>query len=199
MGTHKKNQQTVEAVREVARETGLARKWKQLANVLNDRGIKTVNDRTWTEDSLRHFCSRHADIFDDPQSLPQEPSVRQLSLEEAQSCSDLEASLDVTHRGTPPTGLDEGTVNELLSMLAWWRAQKDQPSLTSVPIQERPTFKRGADTITKTIRIGKALFQDAQRLAKKQRALTGGTFSGLVELLLWERLGCDNKYLRKEE
>jgi hypothetical protein len=32
-------------------------------------------------------------------------------------------------------------------------------------------------------------------LAEKQRAVTGGSFSGLVELLLWRYLGSDPKYL----
>ena len=79
------------------------------------------------------------------------------------------------------------------------RQRKDQLLSSATPIQERPAFKRGPDTTTKTIRISEELFQDAERLARRQRALTGGTFSGLVELLLWQHLGCDDKYIRKAE
>ena len=64
-------------------------------------------------------------------------------------------------------------------------------------LTERPRFKRAA-TITKTIRLSETLVEDAQGLCEKQRAVTGGSFSGLVELLLWRYLGSDPKYLQEE-
>jgi hypothetical protein len=94
---------------------------------------------------------------------------------------------------TPSHTLDPETVQELHEMLAWWKTRKDE--LMPKPIEERPLFKRVPST-TRSVRIGADLALDAERYALKHRAETGGSFSGFVELLLWQRLGRRHKYLQ---
>ncbi len=207
----RKTIEVAEQIRKVAEETALQNKWKALANELEQRGVMAPRGPKFSATNLAQFCKRFGLFQSKRKSSPVAPTststpepVPITPKEQAERTSDgaspvIQGKSHVTHRDTPTKRLDDDTVNELLQMLGWWRARKDQPLTTKTPIQERPVFKRGGDTITKTIRIGKELFQDAEKLTKKERALTGGTFSGLVELLLWKHLGSDKKYLAKPD
>jgi len=53
---------------------------------------------------------------------------------------------------------------------------------------ERPRFRRD-QTATRTIRLSKRMIKLAEQRAKRFKHVSGGTFSGLVELLLFEELG----------
>ncbi len=205
---HEKTPEVKEKIRRVAKERGLQKQWKALSEQLNRRRIRTVTGLKWKPLNLELFCTAHALFEDAPLSNTNEaesltPDAKlgrptQLAARDG-AAPVIQEQFHVTHRDTPPRQFDDNTINEFMQMLEWWKARKDQLLLSAASVQERPVFNRGADTITKTIRIGKELFKDAEKLAKKERALTGGTFSGLVELLLWKHLGCNDKYLRKEE
>lgn len=206
----------IEQIRQIAAETGLQGKWKPLCHELTALGITTPRGATFSTQNLRQFCDR-CGLFKDQTVVTQERTPvtqergeaedsgiqRQAVLtQEGQSERTSDGASPVTQEKTHDSALaafTDDTVNELLQMLDWWRERKDQSLSDEAPIQERPVFKRGADTTTKTIRIGKELFRDAERKAKKERALTGGTFSGLVELLLWKHLGFDPKYLTRDD
>lgn len=101
----------------------------------------------------------------------------------------------VRHEPARVLHVDESVSEDIMEMLAWWKERKDSLSrlMESPPtVETRPTFKRGTvkDTATKTIRLSKELVKRVEREARAQKALTGGTFNGLVELLLWRFLGC---------
>jgi hypothetical protein len=101
----------------------------------------------------------------------------------------------------PPVKFDESTMRELAELLEWWRARKEAGiDKVTQEIAVRPNFKRGgkSDSVTRSIRIGKDLAEAAEKRAKKEKALTGGSFSGLVEYLLWDFLGRDPKFLETE-
>jgi hypothetical protein len=86
-------------------------------------------------------------------------------------------------------------IEDLEKMVTEWRAQQ---TAIEVPEEQRPKFKRGKDTSTRTVRLGDQLIKDAEKYARNYRTETGGTFSGLVEVLLWEKLGRSLKYLSAE-
>lgn len=107
---------------------------------------------------------------------------------------------DLTQSTIDVPRLDETTITQLLKMLQWWRTHKDkqeheiEPAISDI----RPDFER-EPSITRSVRISEHLFRDAIKSAKQLRAQTGGNFSGLVEMLLWQHLGCDAKYLKKPD
>lgn len=73
--------------------------------------------------------------------------------------------------------------------------QTTKPSGYRLP--ERPIF-RGNRSALKTIRLKSDMARAAERYAVKHRAKTGGTFSGLVELLLWDALGRPDAFTQPE-
>jgi hypothetical protein len=85
-------------------------------------------------------------------------------------------------------------VSTMKDMIQWWEENQGRPKLTEV----RPEFDR-SETAVKTLRISKTLCEAAEEKAAKDRALTRGSFSGLVEYLLWSYLDRDEKFLRKEQ
>jgi hypothetical protein len=92
--------------------------------------------------------------------------------------------------------LDEETVATLLEICEWWRGWKRKGDLT---VREaRPIFQRGK-TVTRSVRLDKRLLAAAEAKARKERIATGGTFNALVELLLWEYLDRDPKYVEPPE
>jgi hypothetical protein len=103
----------------------------------------------------------------------------------------------VTREIAPVRQLPGALLAELTELLDWWRPRKEELSKMAPSIEPpmaRPIFKRGGGakgpkTITKTIRLSPELVARAVAEAKKQRATTGGTFSELVELLLWRFVG----------
>jgi hypothetical protein len=120
------------------------------------------------------------------------------------------ASADATLPGAPPEPLDDQTIADLRAMLKWWKESAASPSQVITPahsglanITARPAFKRsgggGERTPTKTIRLGAEMVQRAEKAAKKHKAVTGGTFSGLVEVLIWQYLGCPDDLLQDTE
>ena len=101
----------------------------------------------------------------------------------------------------PPVKFDESAMRDLAELLDWWRKRKESGIDTvKSEIAVRPNFKRGGkeDTVTRSVRIGKELAEAAEKRARIERALTGGSFSGLVEYLLWDFLGRDPKFLEAE-
>lgn len=62
----------------------------------------------------------------------------------------------------------------------------------------RPNFRVRDKKVT--VKMNGGLFLDAQQSAvNEMRALTGGTMSGLVEFLLWEHLGRQDKHLANDD
>ncbi len=179
-------------------ERDLSGKWRKFADLLNSMGIRSPENKEWSNNHLRKFVNRHSkkiaygdnqgmDSKEPPKDGPQpKPDPQQVPAAPAE----VEASAtgkNVLDRLTP------GFIEELERMLQWWR--QEQATTVEDTGKPRPKFKRGKDTTTRTVRLGTALIKDAEKYAKKHEAETGGTFSGLVELLLWERLGKKSKHI----
>lgn len=87
--------------------------------------------------------------------------------------------------------LTDTEIREIRELLIKYRQQPIAPQ------RQRPEFKR-EKTTTATVRISGALHEAALRFAKEHKDLSGGTFNGLVEFLLWQALGSDEKYLKAD-
>jgi hypothetical protein len=101
----------------------------------------------------------------------------------------------------PVSPLNESTAAELVEMLQWWKAHKDGfTAMTDAPqkLETRPTFQR-TRTATKTIRVSEELIKRAEKEARRQKALTGGSLSGLIEVLLWRFLGSPDDLIVEED
>lgn len=101
----------------------------------------------------------------------------------------------------PVFPFDETTAIELAQMLEWWKAHKDGlETLMESPqsAETRPTFKRDR-TVTKTVRLAAQLVERAEKEARRQKNISGGSLSGLVEVLLWRFLGCPNDLILHED
>jgi len=92
--------------------------------------------------------------------------------------------------------LDQDTLNELLAMVAWWKAHKEHLTDPNTPVLLRPQFTH-KHLQTKRIALNGALWAEAEDAAKKQAEISGGTLPGLVEYLLWRHLGSPKKHLKK--
>lgn len=122
-----------------------------------------------------------------------EPDITPLSHTSAQGNTEQ----DVAQENTPVTQIPTDMLAELREMLDWWREQRGSAMQRTGVGEERPAFKRGR-TVTKTVRLSDAMAREAERYAMKHRFQTGGTFSGLVELLVWRALGQPEKYVAHE-
>ncbi|MBM3300540.1 MAG: hypothetical protein FJY85_11350 [Deltaproteobacteria bacterium] len=247
---HPRTDEVVDQVRQIGNETGLLRdrKWAQLAEALNARGITTPGGPPWTGSYLATFVKREGLIAlsvteHDAVLATTEPAStnepvtynshttthREVQDTVTQANTDhqvLEAhteahipnvqdnvlpsrTLDEMPEGELPlsktspvlfahaeshTDLDPETIQGLKDMLAWWRSRKDKPMEL---IKDRPLFHRDP-SVTRSVRISKDLALDAERYALKHVGETGGSFSGLVEILLWLHLGSNRKYLKKD-
>lgn len=82
--------------------------------------------------------------------------------------------------------LTDTEVRELRELLIKYRQQPIAPK------RMRPELKLDRTT-TATVRISKALHEAALKFAQERKGLSGGTFNGLVEFLLWQALASDEK------
>lgn len=95
--------------------------------------------------------------------------------------------------------IDRDTYAELTEMLEWWRDRRDElHTPSSVTVSEAPNFGP-KDSKPKTIRLPLKMVRAANKYAKQHRALTGGTFSGLVELAVWRLLGEPEELVIRED
>jgi hypothetical protein len=148
-----------ENILKAAQESGFDGKdWTGLAEELNRRGIRTANGRPFTPNNLRHYCQRQKVEF-------------QIDLNVLKK----EVEIDLS-----PLSLEE--VGALREIVSWWESRRmwlDQ-------IERRPMFK--GKTRNTGIKINEELLNRAIQKARKERLRTGGSLSGLVELLLWKYL-----------
>lgn len=146
---------------DVAQETGFDGKdWTGLADALNQRGVRTASGRPFTPNNLQHYCQR----------------------QKLQIQIDLDALKDAYERQrdlSPLTPEEVGTVRE---MILWWKSRR----MGLDAVERRPVLK--GRTRNTGIQINEELLNRAVQKAKKERLRTGGSLSGLVELLLWKYL-----------
>ncbi|MFH0826066.1 MAG: hypothetical protein V2B18_25210 [Pseudomonadota bacterium] len=101
-------------------------------------------------------------------------------------------------QGTPVV-LQADDMNDFMDMLTWWQgggARGMQGAIQTPEVMVKPDFVRD-ETITKTIRLSVAMVEAAEKKARTQdKAVTHGSFSGLIEWLLWRYLDSSDEYLK---
>jgi len=95
-----------------------------------------------------------------------------------------------------PRKLDQGTLDELLTMLAWWKQHKERLAPSTTPVHLMPAFLSDR-LVTKRIRMNTTLWEAGEKAAKQQPEVSGGTLSGLLQFLLWKHLGSTDTPLKK--
>lgn len=144
---------------DVAQETGFDGKdWTGLAQELTQRGILTVSGRPFTANNLQHYCQRQKVKFHIDVDVLKKEGKKDVS---------------------PLSSEEVGTLREIVS---WWESRR----MGLDYIERRPIFK--GQTRNTGIKINQELLNRAVQKAKKERLRTGGSLSGLVELLLWKYL-----------
>lgn len=198
----------IEAIKRVASEIGFTEEdYTVLRDTLNKRGFWTPKQKPWaTNLQLRNFCNRNKIDF-----AQQGLTVRDTVTDSASCASELQCTTEkdtentdtiaeaetdlagpVTQEKTPILQFDESVTSEIMEMLKWWKENKDsvsQAQASPQTIEVKPRFKRDR-TVTKTVRLGAELAKRAERAALVHKALTGGSLSGLFEVLVWRFLGC---------
>ncbi len=86
---------------------------------------------------------------------------------------------------------DDATVEVLMEIVEWWKTRKLENEMS---IEPAPKFIR-KKTATRSVRLDNGMLEAAEKKARKDRAGTGGTFNGLIEVLVWRYLGCPSKYI----
>jgi hypothetical protein len=155
-----KQQNLNKSILEVARQTGFDGKdWTGLAQELDERGIRTAGGRPFTANNLRHYCQR-----------------QKLSFE-----IDLPVRKDL-HQGQEQNPLSSEEIVTLREIISWWESRR----MGLETVERRPVFK--GQTRNTGIKINEELLNRAVQKARKERLRTGGSFSGLVEWLIWKYL-----------
>lgn len=151
-----------------------------------------------TQDSLQDSVAQSHTAPEEPAPVTQSTTSRTPTLSDtAPQCSTTGSEdPDVTQRNTSVTQISPEMLAELGEMLAWWRDRRES-GMTGFAVEERPAFDR-RDTLTKTVRLDARMVRAAEKYAQKHRSLTGGTFSGLVELLVWQALGQPERFVTQE-
>jgi len=148
-----------ESILKVAQESGFDGKdWTGLAEELNSRGIRTASGRPFTPNNLQHYCQRQKMEF-------------QIDLNVLKKEGEIDLS--------PLSSEEVGALREIIS---WWKSRR----MGLEEVERRPIFK--GQTRNTGIKINEELLNRAVQRAKKERLRTGGSFSGLVEWLLWKYL-----------
>lgn len=110
-----------------------------------------------------------------------------------------QSNTDVTQDELPKHTETQSVTEELIEqMRAVAKAvyQEMQHTETQSVTDVRPVFKRG-ETDARSVRLDKKMMQAAIEKAQKERVKTGGTLNGLIELLVWEYLGCPDDFIEK--
>jgi hypothetical protein len=114
--------------------------------------------------------------------------------------SDLEMTQEivacVTSQASKVAGGLKLTLDDVIAMLEWWRERENASPDHGPDLKTLPTFRTDA-VVRKTVRLNADLYAEAEAKASEDDAPSGGTFSGLVEYLLWKHLGSDRKHLKE--
>jgi hypothetical protein len=154
-------QELNKSILKVAQESGFDGKdWTGLAEELNRRGIRTTSGRPFTPNNLRHYCLRQKVQFQIDVSV-------------------LKGSHKQNKNVSP---LSSEEISNLREIISWYESRR----IGLDHIERRPMFK--GRTRNTGIKINEELLNRAVQKAKKERLRTGGSLSGLVELLLWKYL-----------
>lgn len=217
-----KRNELIEQIKTVLVETGInPHKWTKLANELNERSIFTKGGKPWTLMNLKNFCLRYILIDDSITTdiqMSDQDNIDESGVMEEEEPNDIVLDTLVLQRydGIPsgdnttdiqlddnevsddyPTGvlqqtgdnddviqLSDNFSDEEIKVLK----QLVRERLIPKHLPMRIEFDR-RKTYQKTVRISAELFDDV----KKRES----NFSKLVELLLWEYMDRDPKYLKK--
>ena len=74
---------------------------------------------------------------------------------------------------------------QIRDILKWW---------TEKSVENNPRFKHDNPRIA-AVRLSSAMYEDALQLARSKGNYR--TFSHMMEMLLWEALGLDSKYIKE--
>lgn len=189
---------------DVATEIGITcitdgAEYQRLTDACNERGLTTAAGKNWTAKNMkgriRDWGLFKADTPDTQESHDSETPEVLHEEDVSETTTDTpDPIVTQASHGSETTSLDPDTLADLLAMLDWWMAldkapeQVAQEKDSSVTPKQRPMFLRHPNA-TKTIRLSKRMIELAEAAAAKEKLLTGGSFSGLVEMLLWEYLG----------
>lgn len=217
-----KRDELIEQIKTVLVETGInPRKWTKLANELNERSIFTKGGKPWTLMNLKNFCLRYILIEDSITTdiqMSDKENIDESGVMEGEEPNDIGLDALVIQRydgipsgdNTTDIQLDDNEVSDdyptdvlqqtgdnddVLQMPdnltdEEIRVLKQLVRERLIPkhLPMRIEFDRKR-TYQRTIRISVELFEDVKKRENN--------FSKLVELLLWEYMDRDPKYLKK--
>jgi len=217
-----KRNELIEQIKTVLEETGInPRKWTKLANELNERSIFTKGGKPWTLMNLKNFCEKHIPIEDSNATdiqLSDNDNIDESGIIEGEEPNDIGLdTLVIQKYDSIPSGdnttdihMDDSMLSDkyLTGVLQQTGDNDDVIQMSDnfsdeeikvlkqlvrerlIPkhLPMRIEFDR-RKTYQKTVRISAELFDDV----KKRES----NFSKLVELLLWQFMNEDPKYLKK--
>ncbi len=174
--------------------------WGRHRDKIPDRLLKPDRD---SETARSEWQGIVAELLGAEQQTKEKPADSVLRQKTPHTSRDKESPVPpVLPENTQDAQFDEATLADIREMLKWWKDHGGPRAPMPGTTQVRPDFKRGkaqVDQVIKTVRIHKDMARMAERRAKEEKARTGGTFNGLVEVLLWEYLGCPEELLAPEE
>ena len=219
-----KRNELIDQIKTVLEETGInPRKWTKLVKELNNRSIFTKGGKPWTLMNLKNFCLRYIPIDDSnttDRQISYKDNIDESGIIEGEEPNDIGLDTLVIQRyDSIPSGdnttdiqLNDSMLsdNYLTDVLQQTGDDDDddviqmsdnfsdeeikvlkqlvRERLIPKQLPMRIEFDRKR-TYQRTIRISVELFEDVKKRENN--------FSKLVELLLWEYMDRDPKYLKK--
>jgi len=219
-----KRNELIEQIKTVLVETGInPHKWTKLANELNERSIFTKGGKPWTLMNLKNFCLRYILIDDSITTdiqMSDQDNIDESGIIEGEEPNDIGLDTLVLQKYdnvpsdsiTPNIRLDDSMLsdNHLTGVLQQTKNNDDVIQLSDnfsdeeikvlkqmvrerlIPkhLPMRIEFDRKPSR-NRSVRISVEMFDD---VTKKEP-----NFSKLVELLLWEYMDRNPKYLKKTQ
>jgi hypothetical protein len=151
-----------------------------VANLLNERGVRTIFRKIWTGNYLREYCStRLPDLFLD-------------QTDKQVYSSQKEGSESVKYKGNV-FALSDDEIKQIRQMLNEYRKRK----IAVGHLGGRPKFKNPRKNTG--IRCNEEILQRASAKVKEMEKETGGKLNSLIELLLWQFIGCPDDVVQGYE
>jgi len=219
-----KRNELIDQIKTVLSETGInPHKWTKLANELNNRFILTKGGKPWTLMNLKNFCEKHIPIDDSnttDRQMSNKDNIDESGIIEGEEPNDIGLDTLVIQRydgipsgdNTTDIQLDDDELSDdyITDVLQQTGDNDDVIHLSDKLTDEeikvlkqmvrerlipkhlpmRIEFDRKPSR-NRSVRISEEMFDD---ITKKEP-----NFSKLVELLLWEYMDRDPKYLKKTQ
>jgi hypothetical protein len=174
---------------------------QDIADALNVEGVVTSQGKPWTAGNVSAWLTRHKGLVTEsrPDTKPsgevtESQKDTNVPPEVIESQGDTSTEPEVTESQEPTTAGDDALAvlaelyrsGKITEVISWYEATKGEAGMIQA-IERRPMFK--GERRNTGIKLSKSILDAAVAKCKTEPQRVGGSFSQLVEYLLWRYIG----------